>query len=473
MANAGASPGAPRTSYPQAGETRGPAESRGQGDSKVTQFHEPPNPHQPVVGVAGPPDLITRIAELGAGLAGTDQADWRLVGITYHDEGEVARELARVESSLDSCLFTGPLPYDLARAARDLTVPATYIPLSSSALYGALARAGLEQGADVQRLSIDSIPRSEIEEAYAYLHVPITGVRVIEYRGPDSPAEFFEFHHDAHRSGATELALTSVHSVARRLADADVPVLLMRPTAATIRSALRTAALLGIGNRLADSQIAIGIVELPPAGQDSRDQLRLAVHHILLDEALRMDATVLARDERSYYLVATFGSLAAAAEDLSAPPFVERIRQEVGLDVAFGIGLGLTGRAAEANARTALARANTARERSCVVGADGTVLTAPMRPSARQRSQHPAHRKARTTLDRLAKALESGIGPPADRLVVDAGVVAELLDITPRAARRVLHTLTETGLAWQLPPLRSAGPGRPKQLYRLLPEKLG
>ncbi|GLY70334.1 hypothetical protein [Amycolatopsis taiwanensis] len=439
----------------------------------MTESQEPPNSHQPVVGVAGPPDLVTRITELGAGLAGEDQADWRLVGITYHDEREVARELAKVESGLDSCLFTGPLPYDLARAAGELAVPATYIPLSSSALYGALARAGLEQRADVRHLSIDSIPRSEIDEAYAYLHMPVTDVQVIEYRDPDSPAEFFEFHRDAHRSQVAELALTSVRSVAQRLADADVPVLLMRPTTATIRSALRTAALLGIGSRLEDSQIAIGIVELPPTGQYSRDQLRLAVHHILLDEAWRMDATVLARDERSYYLVTTFGSLTAATEDLSAPPFIERIRQEVGLDVKFGIGLGVTARAAEANARTALAKADSAGERSYVVGADGTVLTSPMRPNTRQRSENPAHRKARTTLDRLAKALGSDPGSPADRLVVDAGVVAELLDITPRAARRVLHTLTETGLAWQLPPLRSPGPGRPKQLYRLLPEKLG
>ncbi|GAA5151992.1 hypothetical protein [Amycolatopsis dongchuanensis] len=440
----------------------------------MTQSREAPIPHQPVIGVAGPSDLVAQIIELGAGLAG-DQADWRLVGIAYHDEGEVAKELARVQSGLDACLFAGPLPYDLAHAAGGLAVPATYIPLSGSALYGALLRAVLEQHADIRRVSIDSVPRNEIHEAYADLHIPVTDVRVVEYRDPESPAEFFEFHRDAYRRGATELALTSVRSVAQRLADAEVPVLLMRPTTATIRSALRTTALLGIGSRLEDSQIAIGIVELPsgPTGEYGRDQLRLAVHHILLDEARRMDATVLSRDERSYYIVATFGSLTAATDDLSAPPFVERIRQEVDLDVELGIGLGLTARAAEANARTALARASTAAgESSYVVGADGTVLTAPIRQSARQLSHDDAHSKARTTLDRLARALGSGAEVPTDRLVVDASAVAELLDITPRAARRVLHTLTETGLAWQMPPLRSAGPGRPRQLYRLLPEKL-
>ncbi len=53
-----------------------------------------------------------------------------------------------------------------------------------------------------------------------------------------------------------------------------------------------------------------------------------------------------------------------------------------------------------------------------------------------------------------------------------SGTVAELLDMTPRAARRVLLTLIDQGLAWQLPPVRWTGPGRPRQTYRLLVEQL-
>ncbi|WP_219509677.1 hypothetical protein [Nonomuraea ceibae] len=44
--------------------------------------------------------------------------------------------------------------------------------------------------------------------------------------------------------------------------------------------------------------------------------------------------------------------------------------------------------------------------------------------------------------------------------------------MTPRAARRVLLTLIDQGLAWQLPPVRWTGPGRPRQTYRLLVEQL-
>nr|WP_017604146.1 hypothetical protein [Nocardiopsis alkaliphila] len=35
-----------------------------------------------------------------------------------------------------------------------------------------------------------------------------------------------------------------------------------------------------------------------------------------------------------------------------------------------------------------------------------------------------------------------------------------------------LRTLVEEGLAWPLPPNRTLQPGRPRQLYRLIVEKL-
>ena len=73
------------------------------------------------------------------------------------------------------------------------------------------------------------------------------------------------------------------------------------------------------------------------------------------------------------------------------------------------------------------------------------------------------------TLVRLSEKLsEEGTTP-----VVDAETAGRLLSVTPRTARRLLATLVEEGLAWPLPPSRSPQPGRPRQAYRLVIEKLG
>ena len=41
-----------------------------------------------------------------------------------------------------------------------------------------------------------------------------------------------------------------------------------------------------------------------------------------------------------------------------------------------------------------------------------------------------------------------------------------------QTARRLLRGLVDEGLAWPLPPSRAAQPGRPRQFYRLITEKL-
>jgi predicted ArsR family transcriptional regulator len=76
--------------------------------------------------------------------------------------------------------------------------------------------------------------------------------------------------------------------------------------------------------------------------------------------------------------------------------------------------------------------------------------------------------RALDTLSRLAKKLPEA----SATLIVDADTAGRLLEVTPRTARRLLHGLVEEGLAWPLPPNRSPQPGRPRQFYRLLVEKL-
>ena len=71
------------------------------------------------------------------------------------------------------------------------------------------------------------------------------------------------------------------------------------------------------------------------------------------------------------------------------------------------------------------------------------------------------------TLARLARSLEADASP-----VVDAELTGRLLSVTPRTARRQLRALADEGLALPLPPRRSPHPGRPRQSYRLVVEKL-
>jgi hypothetical protein len=105
---------------------------------------------------------------------------------------------------------------------------------------------------------------------------------------------------------------------------------------------------------------------------------------------------------------------------------------------------------------------------------DGRALVPP--PRQPPRNQAPvAKPKGLEILARLADKLgdQDGQADEAQPLIVDAENAGKMLGVTPRTARRLLRTLVEEGLAWPLPPNRTPQPGRPRQLYRLIVEKLG
>jgi len=435
------------------------------------------------IGIVGPHELVERIMLSGAAAGGRSGAAAgtlaateagparRLVAAAYRDEQEAADQVARLGTAIDVCLFASRVPYEYARTAGVLSCPATFVPLGGSALYAALLRAGRDTGRDPGRSSVDVLSRGDVEEAFTDLGLPTSGVHVREDSG--SPAVVAAFHERLWRRKQTSVAFTCLQSVAARLSAAGVPVYALRPTGNDIRVALRTAALLGGYRRLEDAQLALAIVEVPAlrdggrraSPRQSREELRLTVHRFLVQEAQRIHAAVSPASDHGFLIVATRGSLARATDGFRVPPFAERARSDLGVTIEVGIGMGRTAVEAEAHARASLGR---------VQGPGGIRGFAPGRegqaPVPVPRLPEPGARRSRglETLSRLADKLAA---TDAD-LVVDAETAGQLLAVTPRTARRLLHILVEEGLAWPLPPNRTPQPGRPRQFYRLVVEQL-
>lgn len=180
------------------------------------------------IGVVGPHDLVEQIVMVAADLPAA--ADWRLVGAPHAGEHETYEKFSRIADSIDVVLFTGPLQHDLARQAGELPVPATHIPMSGAALYASLLRGVLTHGVDPARVSIDSLPAADVDEAYDEIGVDTAGVHLSEYDEPESVRGFVGFHEQLYRQGATTAALTTIkerrqgtehHRRARPADDAD------------------------------------------------------------------------------------------------------------------------------------------------------------------------------------------------------------------------------------------------------------
>jgi hypothetical protein len=433
------------------------------------------------IGIVGPHELVERIMLSGARASGRSGAASlpaaeagparRLVAAAYRDEQEAADQVVRLGPAIDVCLFANRVPYEYARAAGVLSCPATFVPLGGSALYAALLRAGRDAGHDPARSSVDVLARTDVEEAFAELGLSTSGVHIREDSG--SPAVIASFHERLWRRKQTSVAFTCLQSVAARLSAAGVPVFTLRPTGNDIRMALRTAALLGGYRRLEDAQLALAIVEVPAlrdggrraAPRQSREELRLTVHRFLVQEAQRIHAAVSPTSDHGFLVVATRGSLARATDGFRVPPFAERARNDLGVIIEVGIGLGRTAVEAEAHARASLGRVQVpGAVRGFASSRDSQApVPAPRLPEAGARRSR--------SLDTLARLAEKLAETDAN-LVVDAETAGQLLAVTPRTARRLLHILVEEGLAWPLPPNRTPQPGRPRQFYRLVVEQL-
>jgi hypothetical protein len=432
------------------------------------------------IGIVGPHDLVERImlsgtsaaAKAGAASATADAGPpRRLVAAAYRDEQEAADQVVRLGATIDVCLFASRVPYDYARAAGVLACPATFVPLSGSALYAALLKASRDTGMDPVRASVDVVSRADIEEAYTELGWPSQAVHVREDTG--SPAVMASFHERLWRRNQTSVAFTCLQSVAVRLSAAGVPAVTLRPTGSDIRVALRTAALIGGYRRLEDAQLALALVEVPAlrdggrrgSPRQSREELRLTVHRFLVQEAQRIHAAVSPASDHGFLIVATRGSLARFTDGFRLPPFADRARSDLGVTIEVGIGMGRTAVEAEAHARASLGRTQAGGGlRALAPGREGPApVPAPRLPEGGARRS-----RSLETLSRLAQKLDSTDA----NLVVDAETAGQLLAVTPRTARRMLHILVEEGLAWPLPPNRAPQPGRPRQFYRLVVEQL-
>ncbi len=448
-------------------------------------IHQPSNGtrEEITIGVVGADEIVRRIMSVARA---TGSPSWRLIAAVYGVEHEAHAQAMKIASRVDVCLFAGPLPYDVATRPGDLPVPATYIPVGGSALYGTLLRGALEGTFDPLRVSVDSAPVADVREAFQEIGLDPAAVRVMPYVHPESAAEFLDFHRELYERGATTGAITTVPTVAAALAAAGVPSLKMTPAGTTIRHTLHTAALIGSGAKLEESRIVTMIVRVPsgafPAHASPSNywyqELKLSLHRELLRDARPMDAAVLTRDEHSYLVVTTMGSLNLATDDLTMAPFLGRISAELGLRLEVGIGLGRSTREAELNAQAAVDKASAAgADTAFLVGPGETVLQLPAArqeddgtPAAASQPAQPSRdSRAAEILARLAEKIDAD--NDSER-VIDAERVAELLGVTLRTARRMLHTLVDEGLAWPMPPARSSKVGRPPRPYQLLVDKV-
>ncbi|MDL4771057.1 MULTISPECIES: hypothetical protein [Thermomonosporaceae] len=435
------------------------------------------------VGLIGPGDLVERVAAVCAETEGV-----RALPLPYGHEDETAGLVRSVHDDADALLFTGIVPWTIARGEGLLDRPAEYVSYTGATLLRGLVEL-LRLGHDVSGASIDTLPRDQVEETMREARLPTGRLRVLEHRPGLAHDDFVGFHRDAHAHGST-IAITCLRSAYEAL-EPTLPVLRLQPSRHSTLEALRTLVLRVSDARSSDAQVAIGLIEPGPgAGPGAAGQLRRRV--------AALGGSLARVDERTHMLIMTRGPLEElTAEFTRLPP--DGLFGMGGAGARTGLGLGATAAEAEARARRALARARDVGATAVVATADHTdlVLSGPA-PAAEDAlggragvslalvARRVGVRKE--TLERLRglrpaggvadaeNAADGASGTDAASGTGAVGGAGELtakdvsagLGIEEGSARRLLKRLERAGVAEPVGSVHTAGrSGRPPVVYRL------
>ncbi|MEU6796187.1 hypothetical protein ABZ907_31220 [Nonomuraea wenchangensis] len=396
-----------------------------------------------VIGVVGPHDLVDDVAATCE-----EQPGVSTLRLDYDHESQAPAIVEAQASSVEGWLFTGIVPYMLARGADVLTRPAVFVDYSGATLLSALVRLQHE-GQDITRLSIDTISPADVTATFVEAGLPTGGLRTLGYRPETTSKKIIAFHRRS-PDHPVITCLSSVHEALR----GDMQVLRLAPSVHSVRTALRQLLLTAEGQAQEDAQIALGLVEVD--GEEG-----------LLREAGALAGTLAGFRGGTHLLVTTRGPLHDATGGFTGLPMLARLAAHSSV-ARVGFGLGRSAAEAESLARRALARArrigNVAAVLSLRADTDIVLESVISTPSGEQSLALIARRVGLSvpTLEKLLQARDAAGGE-----ALTTREIAERLGVQQRTARRMLHRLELAGLAERTGNLTSGSSGRPLTLYRL------
>lgn len=402
------------------------------------------------IGIVGPHDLVDDVAAICAEQPGVATRRY-----DYEHESQAPRIVAAHAPAVGGWLFTGVVPYNLAREADALNRPATFVDHTGATLLQALVRL-LRDGYDATRLSIDTVATADVTATFSAAGLPVEHIRTLPYRVGVTSPDVVAFHRRNRRGPAGTVAAITCLGSAFQVLREEMPTVRLAPSIHAVRTALRQLLLCANNRAQEDAQIALGLVEL--AGVDD----------ILPREAAALGASLATLPGGMHLLVTTRGPLAQVTGEFTGLPMLRRLADRHPV-VRIGFGVGRSAAEAESLARRALSRARRFGEVAAVLSLRGDtdfVLESALPPPNPGTADLTilAQRVGLSvpTLQRLREVREA-----AGTDALTTREVATRLGVQQRTARRMLHRLELAGLAERTGNLTSGASGRPLTLYRL------
>lgn len=433
------------------------------------------------VAVIGPQDLVDQSC-----LVAKDFKSIDLLRLPYESETQTGELVSRRDREVDGFLFTGFLPYFNVKSCGITRKPLFYYPILGESLYRTLLIMELHHGIDITRVSIDSLTKEQVSEAYGEIRLDSSMIRINDRQLAEfSFEQYVDFHRSAFRSGLTQAAITAVNSVQVRLLEEGVPAFKVVPTLNTIR---RTFGIVEAARETLAAEAAQIVVQIVSIQEYSTDgaslsglekrQKRLDLHSYLMNYARKYQASLFAGagEDDEFILFISKGMFREYTNEHADIPLASDIRSTLSMGVNVGIGMGRSAWEAEDNARGALLLARSRPGWNvCIMNQDKEIIgplhncrqNAPVDFSLKSENHLLVSLSERTGLSISTLTRVQGIMRGLGRDTTTASELREAMGVSLRTANRVLHRLSSAGLAVNAGVEQPFPRGRPRNVFRI------
>ncbi|SIR06000.1 hypothetical protein SAMN05878482_102890 [Peribacillus simplex] len=404
------------------------------------------------------------------------------ISLPYAKTEEVENIVKEHDSNVHAWLFSGPLPYEIAKKTLGTDKIMVHVPATESGFYKSLLEMIYDQGKIIEQLSIDTMSSNNIsEEALSQLNIKTQKIytKVFDELDVDTD-ELLHFHLNLWNKGKTEGAFSCFPSVCEALREKGIPAYRMSISKMEVRQTLRILSEKVKTSYFKDTQIGVEIIEVEYFNKVAEEMktpyhlqyLELRLKEMLIQLGEKINGSFSEKGNGRYMIFSSRGAI--EREIITLEDTIQKLAFEADTPVTVGIGFGETAYSAEINAFRAIQHSKEMKKREIVIiQDDGKIIES---PGKKKELQYDTRSHDKLLIEKLKNGnISVKTYKKISALVQRMGWIdfttkdlATHLEMTERNVRRIVADMCEVDLAQCIGEEANATRGRPSKIYRLL-----
>lgn len=426
------------------------------------------------LGIIGPEDSVHKICKVANEYK--DRID--VYSYIYELKEETINMVIECQKKVDVLLFTGHIPYYIAKHAGVIEKLNFYIPRIGISILKAMYEMD-HLGIDYSKMSIDSIQEEALLEVAEEVGIEFEKYYLVPYKENIEYEVLAKNHYDLWKEGKTNIAITGLSKTYDDLSAKNVPVFKITPTAFLIREYINKAIHAVDVKMIRATQVAVQIVKLKGIGNYHASEyaflnIKNAFEKGIIDYTKEILGSYFPFGRDEYMIFSTRGVISSTVENSN---FIKNMNNGNQKNIVFasGVGYGNTVYDAEKNARIALNHAMNIDQSATFIVEEQGQITGPITNDKNEALTYAIRVDDKEILRisdeiKLSPAYITKIQSIVERTssdAFDAKSIAALLEVSIRSASRILKNIVDGGYAEIIAKESVSKTGRPRQIYRI------